>query len=234
LKLPEFCSESPKLWFAQVNCFFATSDVTGSFDMFCHTVAALQHDALLIVADIKRSPPEDPFAALQARLLTSHRLTDYQRAEKLVAMTALGARRPSQLLAGMLEMCPARDEKSKILPALFLQRLPPQLRVLLTKDDLTDLVALAEHADMLCSNQQQDGVLAVVECELLEAPVVAAVSRPSGRGFGSQGTAQGKKQKPKEPEVSRQARLAASLCLSHWCYGKAAHACTQPCSWTGN
>jgi hypothetical protein len=55
LKLPEFWSESPELWFAQVNCIFATSDVTGSFDMFCHTVAALQHDALLIVADIERA-----------------------------------------------------------------------------------------------------------------------------------------------------------------------------------
>jgi hypothetical protein len=56
---------------------------------------------------------------LQARLLASHRLTDYQRAEKLVAMPALGARRPSQLMAAMLEMCPAGDEKSKIFPALF-------------------------------------------------------------------------------------------------------------------
>jgi hypothetical protein len=149
-------------------------------------------------------------------------------------MTALGARRPSQLLAAMLVMCLAGDEMSKILPALFLQRLPPQLRVLLTKDDLTDLVALAEHTDMLCSHQQQDGVLAMVECELSEALVVAAMSWSGGQGFGGQGTARGKKQKPKELEVSRQARLAASLCLSHWCCGKAAHACTPPCSWTGN
>jgi hypothetical protein len=208
--------------------------VTGSFDKFCRTVAALQHDALLIVADILRSPPEDPFAALQAWLLTSHRLTDYQRAEKLVAMPALGARRPSQLLAAMLEMCPAGDDKSKIFPALFLQRLPPQLRVLLTKDDLTDLVALAEHADELWSHQQQDGVLAVVECEPSEGSVVATVARPGVPGFSGRGAAGGKKQKPKEPEVSRQARLATSLCLSHWRYGKAAHACTQPCSWTGN
>ncbi len=85
--------------------------------------------------------------AMRARLLASHRLTDYQQAEKLVAMPALGARRPSQLMAAMLEVCRAGDERSKIFPALFLQRLPAQLRVLLTKDDLIDLVGLAEHAD---------------------------------------------------------------------------------------
>jgi hypothetical protein len=72
-------------------------------------------------------------------------------------MPALGARRPSQLLAPMLEICPAGDEKSKIFPALFLQQLPPQLRVLLTKNDLTDLVALAEHTDELWSHQHRMG-----------------------------------------------------------------------------
>jgi hypothetical protein len=54
--------------------------------------------------------------AVRARLLASHRLTDYQQAEKLVAMPALGAE-------------------------------PAQLRILLTKNDLIDLVGLAEHAD---------------------------------------------------------------------------------------
>jgi hypothetical protein len=97
------------------------------FNKFCHAVAALKHDSLLLIADIIRALLEDPYAAVRAHLLASHRLTDYQWAEKLVAMQALGARRPSQLMAAMLEMCSAGDEKSKIFPALFLQRLPAQL-----------------------------------------------------------------------------------------------------------
>jgi len=36
-----------------------------------------------------------------------------------------------------------------------------------------------------------------------------------------------------EPEVSRQARLAAGLCLPHWRYADA-HNCFEPCSWSGN
>jgi hypothetical protein len=64
-----------------------------------------------------------------------------------------------------LETCPIGDEKSKIFPASFLQRLLQQLRVLLTKYNLTDLVAMVEHPDKFWSHQQQDGVLAVVDCE---------------------------------------------------------------------
>jgi hypothetical protein len=44
---------------------------------------------------------------------------DYQRADRLVAMLALGVRHPSQLMAAMLEMCLMGDKQSKISPALF-------------------------------------------------------------------------------------------------------------------
>jgi wyosine [tRNA(Phe)-imidazoG37] synthetase (radical SAM superfamily) len=30
--------------------------------------------------------------------------------------------------------------------------------------------------------------------------------------------------------VSRDARLAAGLCIKHWRYGEAASSCVQPCS----
>jgi hypothetical protein len=61
----------------------------------------------------------------------------YHRAEKLVAMLALGARHPLKFMADMLEMPPPCDEKSKMFPA---SELLPQLRLLLTKDDVNNLV----------------------------------------------------------------------------------------------
>ncbi len=36
------------------------------------------------------------------------------------------------------------------------------------------------------------------------------------------------------PEASKEARLAAGLCIKHWIYGEAASSCEQPCSWQGN
>ncbi len=244
VKLPGFWPHSPEMWFHQADCIFATKGMTDSFDKYCHTVAALQHESLCLISDIMRALPEDPYAAVRARLNTSHRMTDYQRAEKLFAMPPLGDRRPSQMMAAMLEMCPPGDEKSKLFPALFLQRLPAQLRVLLAKDDLSNLRSLAEHADELWAHHQQEAaVVAAVEPDGPGEDLVAAVGSRGGPQQGSQvgrGANQrapfagGKKNKSKEPEVSRQARMAAGLCLAHWRYGKAAHACVQPCSWTGN
>jgi hypothetical protein len=127
LKLPAFWPEAPELWFTQVNCIFATRGMTGSFDKFCHAVAALQHDSLL--------------------------------------------------------------------------RLPPQLRVLLTKQDPTDLVALAEHADELWSHQQQDGIIAAVDALVVEDGTVAAVSRGGGSGRRPAGRPRAGPQREQEVEA---------------------------------
>jgi hypothetical protein len=37
-----------------------------------------------------------------------------------------------------------------------------------------------------------------------------------------------------EPKASKEAHLAAGLCIKHWRYGEAASSCTSPCSWQGN
>jgi hypothetical protein len=50
----------------------------------------------------------------------------------------------------------------------------------------------------------------------------------SGRGGGRPASA------ADEQEASREARLAAGLCVKHWSYGEAASSCMQPCSWQGN
>jgi hypothetical protein len=72
LKLTEFWPGNPELWFGQIDCIFATQGAAfSSFNKFCHTVAALKHNSLLLNADIIRAPPEDLYAAVRARLLAS-------------------------------------------------------------------------------------------------------------------------------------------------------------------
>jgi hypothetical protein len=56
---------------------------------------------------------------------------------------------------------------------------------LLTKQDPTDLVALAEHADELWSHQQQDGIIAAVDALVVEDGTVAAVNRGGVRPAAS-------------------------------------------------
>jgi hypothetical protein len=55
---------------------------------------------------VEQRPDQDPCEVLKARLLSALQLTDYQRADKLFESLALGARKPSELMSQMLEICP--------------------------------------------------------------------------------------------------------------------------------
>jgi hypothetical protein len=47
-----------------------------------------------------------PYTALEQGLLDYHQLTDYQKITAFHKMEPLGGRKPSELLASMLELCP--------------------------------------------------------------------------------------------------------------------------------
>jgi hypothetical protein len=239
-KLPGFWSENPGLWFAQVECILANRNVTRQFNRYCLVVEALPHESLRLVADlVEQVPGVDPYSVLKGRLLSAHQLTDFQRAEALFDMPALGGRKPSQLMAAMLEVCPRGAEKCILFPCLFLRRLPRQLRVLLARADLSDLKGLAEQADELWAHHSADDLVATLQQPLLEdepAAAVAAVRGPPSQGgkpahWKKKG---GRRPPPKESAQSREARLAAGLCLAHWRYGDTADSCHAPCSWAGN
>jgi hypothetical protein len=160
-------------------------------------------------------------------------------------MPALGGRKPSELMAAMLETCPRGEEKTNLFACIFLQRLPREIRVLLAKADHKDPKTLATQADELWALHDTSngggGVAAVQESP--DSDFVAAISGDRRRGGGSArgktrggGRGRGGKAAPRlpEPEASKEARLAAGLCIKHWRYGEAASSCEQPCSWQGN
>ncbi len=58
-------------------------------------------------------------------------------------------RKPSVMLAEMLEYYPARESATAVFAYLFLQRLLREIRVLLFEDDPADMWAIADKADQL-------------------------------------------------------------------------------------
>jgi hypothetical protein len=237
-KLPEFWAQNPALWFSQVECIFTNRNVTQEFNRYCLVVEALPHESLRMVADlVEQVPAANPYTDLKGRLLSSHQQTDFQRAEMLFDMPALGNRKPSQLMASMLEVCPRGAEKCILFPCLFLRRLPRELRVLLARADHSDLKGLAEQADELWAlHAENDSVASVQHLHLEDEPVAAI------RGGGPQAQApkggpwkkKNKKQGNEESHQSKEARQAAGVCLPHWRYGAAARFCNSPCTWSGN
>jgi hypothetical protein len=242
VKLGPFWPHAPGLWFSQAECQFTVAGLEDQFQRYCRVVSVLPHESLRLVADIVESPPAaNQYDELKGRLMASHQMTSYQRAERLFAMPSLGARKPSDLMAAMLEICPRGEEKTELFACLFLQRLPRELRVLLARADHKDPKKLADEADNLWGMHvaPADQVAALSPAAEVEGTVAAmrpaadsGRGRRGRRGRGGGGNAGQRQQQ--EPELSRAARLAAGLCLKHWRYGEAANSCEQPCNWPGN
>jgi hypothetical protein len=157
--------------------------VVAQFDRYCHVVAALPHKSIRLVADIvEGEPSETPYDDIKQRLVASHQLSDFQKAERLFQMPALGSRKPSELMAAMLETCPRGEEKTNLFACIFLQRLPRKIRVLLAKADHKDPKTLATQADKLWALHDTSngggGVAAVQESP--DSDFVAAISETGG------------------------------------------------------
>ena len=244
LRLPTFWSDTPASWFAMAECQFHLRRVSDERDKFCVLVAALTKESIRLVTNIVENPPEAPYTELKRVLLSSHQLTDFQRVEKLHQVEALGGRKPSELLAVMLEICPRGQEDNLFFQFLFLQRLPRELRIMLADDDHKDLRKLAEKADRLWAlhARQSHDMIAVLEED--EEATVAAIQRGQRGNNNNSNTgrqqyrqpSQGN-QKPKQQDRVSPNSLAmqsAGLCYYHWSFGERATKCKTPCSWQGN
>ncbi len=139
-----------------------------------------------LFADIVESEPSQmPYEDIKQRLVASHQLSDFQKAERLFQMPALGGRKPSELIAAMLETCPRGKEKTNLFVCIFLQRLPWEIRVLLAKADHKDLKTLGMQADELWALHDNNGGGVAAVQENPEADFLAAISGDRWRGGGA-------------------------------------------------
>ena len=165
LKLPVFWVDAPVAWFAVVEAQFKLRRVWSEDERFCNIAATLDKMTLKKVVHLVVTPDvTQPYTKLKEALLASHQLTDFQQVELILAMEPLGSRKPSELLADMWEVCPSDKHNSKFFAALFLQRLPSHIRVLLTHEDHTNLRLLAAKADQLVAfGSHNNTVAAAIE-----------------------------------------------------------------------
>jgi hypothetical protein len=153
-------------WFASVEGVFELRGIVEQRARYFNVLAALPEATVVLIADlIESSPlPDDPFDRLKARLVTAHQLTDMQKVEKLLSFPAMGQQKPSELLAEMLRFCPRGEENSVFFNCLFLQKLPRELRVLLSEADMADKRLLSERADQIWAHNSHihhDAIAAV-------------------------------------------------------------------------
>jgi hypothetical protein len=250
VKLPSFWLAAPEAWFGVAEAQFELRHVADERTRYYHVLAALPEVTVRAIADLVGGPvPEDAYTQVKPRLLATHALTEFQHLEKLLQLQQLGAQRPSELLADMLQLCPAGESATKFFRMLFLQRMPRELRIILAEDAVSELQQLAARADVLWTHHGGAGgspmVAAVspVEEPDGEASTVAAVggNPPRGKAWkwhGKPGRARGGRQPPNQdgggPAPPDGGKQRVWLCSQHYQNGKGALSCTPPCAWPRN
>jgi hypothetical protein len=163
VKLPDFWPHAPGIWFARAELRFEVSGVVAERHKFAYTVDALPYEALSLVADLVEAPPADrPYTVLKERLLIAHQLTPMEKAIKLMELPGLGDRRPSQLLADLLQACPPGEQQTAFFRGAFVKRLPAELQAHLSGCESVDLKELAQRADQLWTTHCRPSPLATV------------------------------------------------------------------------
>jgi hypothetical protein len=141
-----FWSNSPAAWFRAGETQFVIHGVTDPLDKFYVVLTALSKSNVDRVRHIVEAEPDQhSYQNLKDGLVASHVMSDYQKIDKLVSMELLNGRKPSDLLAEMEKLKPSDEQQH--FAYHFLQRLPREVRVLLTREPINNTRALAEKAD---------------------------------------------------------------------------------------
>ncbi len=249
LKLPPFWPADPDLWFAQVEAQFACRHITSQRSKFDQVVSSLAPEYAAEVRDLLLKPPADhPYDNLKAQLIRRTAASEQRKLQQLFTTEDLGDRKPTQLLRRMQQLLGDRPgvTDGSFLKELFLQRLPPNVRmVLASTPDSTSLDKLAEMADKIMevavpsvsAVSASTPAAPTSEIEQLRAEVTRLekmVSKLAARPRSSSRPPARPSRRPPSPAPSVTPPDPTNLCWYHQRFGDRAQQCRSPCAWSSN
>lgn len=258
LKLPPFWPADPELWFAQVEAQFACRRIVSQRSRFDYVVSSLSPEYAAEVRDLLLRPPtDDPYSTLKTQLIKRTTASEQRKLQLLFTSEELGDKKPTQLLRRMQQLLgdrPAMADES-FLRELFLQRLPPNVRmVLASTPETTSLPKLAELADKVIEVATPPGAIASVSASSTDISsevhhLREEVSRleklvkklsHSSRSTGRHTTRSPRRSPtpsshhpPNSPDHQPPA-TSDIICWYHQKFGSQAQRCKSPCSYQSN
>jgi hypothetical protein len=248
IKLPSLWPEDPASWFRLAEGQFALRNVVDPITRYYHVLAALSVDSVHLVRHVLHDDTgPKSYNWLRTSLLASHSISNYQKMEWMMRLPPLGDRKPSVMLAEMLEFCPAGEATTAVFAFLFLQRLPREIRALLSEDGPADMRAIAKKADRLIAMhvpQSHESCTAVAAEDVADdSDVVAALQ--GARSRREKGHKRPLQPPPQQKalghrfDISKKSQekgmpLRTSMCYYHAKFGEQAKYCQEGCVWPEN
>lgn len=173
---PTYWVANPAIWFMRIEHFFAAKGITRQETKYHQTFAALPDEVALVVQDLgEPMPAGTPYDILKKAVIERTAATLRQRMRQLLTPAELGDRKPSQLLRHMRLLLGSINPDPAFLREIFLQRLPSQVQLVLSSQDLnTSPDVLAELADRAMEIAVPTTVIAAIAPP--SAPIPAATS----------------------------------------------------------
>ena len=251
IKLPQFWPDKTRFWFAQAEAQFHTKGITNEKTKFSHVVTMLDSKTATQAMDVIEVPDTvEPYTVLKRPLTKAYTLTDSEKAARIIDMTGLGDRTPSQCLADMLQLVPQGQaaDPGFLFREHFLRQLPQEVRTQLVQTTKTATTAenlreLAEEADRyFLSNGSRISAVASPSNILVSSastdpdPVsvgsteadVFAISGRGGSGPRGSHQSSGSRGRGGARQGFRPSKTF-TFCYYHAKFGDKAQNCVEPC-----
>ena len=243
IKLPPFWPADPEVWFAQIEAQFTTRGIISQKTRFDYVVSSLSPEFAVEVRDLLLRPPDKAlYNTLKAKLVRHTAASEQCQLQELISGEELGDRKPTQLLHRMQQLLGDKlgtsADANSFLRELFLQRLPPNVcMVLASADTSLDLSKVVDMADKVLevvtptvasiSTQKTNSEVTLLREEVARlADLITSLThdRPRFRHQNSFRTCRQRSPALKTPPPDD------TLCWYHAKFREAARKCKEPCS----
>lgn len=234
VKLPDFWKADPVMWFAQAESQFVLARIINDATKFHHIVAKVDQSVICHIADLVAMPPaENKYDAVKKRLIARFALSPENRLERLLGMHDLGDLRPTHLLSKMQELSTGLGVDDNLLKMLFIQRLPANIRPIISCHDGT-LAKLAEMADKMVDTVSIQNSAVIVNStaaeNTVENPLRAEIDSLVAEIRNLKAFDRSRNRSASRTRAYSGRRSQGELCWYHRNYGTNARQCRPPCS----
>ncbi|XP_078265207.1 uncharacterized protein LOC144598732 [Rhinoraja longicauda] len=217
--LPLFWTHAPQAWFIHTEAQFHIKKISDESTMYYYLVSALSPDTTKRVMRFIVNPPaESKYEAMKKVLLRIFGFNKHGGAARLLHLPDLGDQLPSVLMSEM--MMPAGEHTDcPMFEQAFRERLPEDVRLLLTDCSFKDPEAYAARADaLIAAKNKASGSINKVS---------TSVTTPQRRQDGATSPANSPKARQKDPHKR-------GWCYYHLRWGSESRNCRLPCTFAGN